>query len=365
MNRVLVIIKGLGRGGAEKLILDAAPHWDRSRFDYEVAYVLPYKDALVAPLRDAGIPVHCLSEADASNWARAMRRLVTTQEILLVHGHSPVASSVARVALPRSVRMVTTEHNVWQRYRRGTYWLNAITFPRNDHVFAVSDEVRASIAYPRPLRFRRIPPVETLYHGIDPGSLDRPTDDGVRREFGIPDEAPIVGSVANFKAHKGHEFLLRAAARVQRTIPGARFVFVGIGPLEQEIRQRARDLGLNGTVVFTGFRDDVPRLIRSFDVFALSSVYEGLPIALLEAMALGKPSVVTAAGGTPEVVQHGRHALVVPPKDPGALSEGIVTLLTDAGLRGRIGAAARERAADFDIRRAVRRMEQVYEELLA
>ncbi len=101
-----------------------------------------------------------------------------------------------------------------------------------------------------------------------------------------------------------------------------------------------------------------------FDVFVLPSDHEGLPLSLLEAMALGKPSVVTGVGGVPEVVRNGE-AIVVPPRDPEALTEGIATLLRDPSLRMRIGEAARRRAEDFDIRKAARRMEEVYQELLS
>ena len=104
--------------------------------------------------------------------------------------------------------------------------------------------------------------------------------------------------------------------------------------------------------------------MTAFDVLAVPSVYDGLSIALLEAMDLGVPPVLTRVGGNPEAVADGEHGLVVPPADPAALSGGIVALLRDADLRARLGRAARLRAADFDIRASVRRTEEVYEELL-
>src|SRR5919106_1742758 len=167
---ILLLIKGLGRGGAEQLLVDSAPRFDTDRFRYEVVYLLPWKNALVGDLQSAG---------------------------LLVHSHSPVSGVGARMALP-GIRMVSTEHNVWDRYHRATYWGNVLTFPRNDHVFAVSEEVRASVRYPRPLRFLRVPPVETLYHGVN---VDRVQSwdgvGGVREELGIPEGAPVMGTVGN------------------------------------------------------------------------------------------------------------------------------------------------------------------------
>jgi glycosyltransferase involved in cell wall biosynthesis len=365
---VLILIKGLGRGGAEQLLVSAARYVDSSRFEYGVAYLLPWKDALVGELKETGLPVHCLDGAKGPMWIGRLREFVHKHRIDLVHSHSPYAAVGARVGLGgrSGPRLVYTEHGVWDFYRPAIYWGNLLTFPRNDHVFAVSDYARTSIRYPNPLRFLRMPPIETLYHGLDPSVVRRwGSSEGVRQELGIGENVPIVGTVANFRPQKRHGLLLRAAAIVRRASPDVRFVLVGGGPLETKARREAKDLGLDGTVVFAGRRDDAPRVAAAFDVFVLPSGWEGLPIALLEAMALGRPVVVTRVAGSSEVVQHERNGLVVPPDDPPALAQGILSLLGDRHLRDRLGREARSRAADFDIRSAVRREEEVYEMLLS
>lgn len=367
MSRVLLLIKGLGRGGAEQLLVNAAPYVDAARFSYEVAYLLPWKDALVHDLEDAGMRVHCLNGARGVGWLARLGELLTQRRIDLVHVHSPYVAIGARLLLARRrrPRLVYTEHNPWERYHRATYLGNVLTYPRNDHVFAVSDQARRSIRYPRGLGRLRMPPVETLYHGSDPAAVARwGSGDGVREEFGISEDALVVGTVANFKAHKGYPTLLRAAVRVRDEVPDVRFVLVGQGPLEPEIRRLASELGLKDTVIFAGYREDVPRVAATFDAFVLASQHEGLSIALIEAMALGKPVVVTNAGGLAEVVEHQKEGLLVPAGDPVAVAQEIVALLSDSSLRHRLGAAARRRAADFDIRKAVRRIEEVYEALL-
>jgi glycosyltransferase involved in cell wall biosynthesis len=365
MGGVLILIKGLGRGGAEQLLASGAPYLDRERFRYRFAYLLPWKDSLVAELEAGGLPVDCLDGARGLGWVGRLRDLVRREGVDLVHVHSPVAAAAARTALGRC-RIVYTEHNVWSRYHPATWAANLATFPRNDHVFAVSEEVRASVRYPRPLRALPMPPLETLHHGLDQAAVAGwGSPDGVRAELGIAEDAPVVGNVANFKAAKDHPTLLRAAALVRERLPEVRFVLIGQGPLEPETRRLAADLGLDANVVFTGFRTDAHRLLAALDVFTLSSTYEGLPIALIEAMALGRPAVVTRVGGVPEVLADGAQGLLVPPRDPAALADGLLRLLGDPGLRARMGAAARRRAADFDIRKAVRRMEQVYADLLA
>jgi glycosyltransferase involved in cell wall biosynthesis len=367
MKRILHLIKGLARGGAEQILVSQAPYWDRGRFMYEVAYLLPDHNALVEDLEQSGLPVVCLDGTRGIGWIGRLGRLVREREVELVHCHSPYAAIGARLGLPRrsSARFVYTEHSVWDSYHRATYWGNLLTYTRNDHVFAVSEHVTASIRYPRPLRFLPMPRVETLHHGLDPAAVDHwRSSDGVRQEFGIPEDAPLIGTVANFRAWKGHAILLEAALQVREAFPHVRFLLVGHGPLEPEIRRQTRELGLESSVVFTGTRDDAPRVAGACDVFALPSLSEGLAIALIEAMALGRPAVVTRVGGLTEVVDHGEQGLVVAPGNPEMLAEAIVTLLKDPPLRRRLGAAARLRSAKFDIRNAVRRHEDVYAELL-
>jgi glycosyltransferase involved in cell wall biosynthesis len=366
-ERILILIKGLGRGGAEQILASAAPHLDRTSFDYEVAYLLPWKDALVKDLEDAGVPARCLNGSRGMAWVGGLRRVVSEGRFDLIHAHSPVAAAVARVGLGRrSPPIVYTEHNVWERYHPATYWANLLTFARNRQVFAVSDHVRDSIRYPVGLRRRSMPPVETLYHGIDQDSISAwARRNGVREELGIPADAPVVGTVANFKAHKRLDQLLRAVAIVRRGVPDVRLVLVGQGPLEGELRRLAFALDLDDRVVFTGFREDAPRVCSTFDVFALASEHEGLSIALIEALALGRPAVVTDVGGLAEVIEDGRQGYLVPVGRESALASRIVELLQDPELRARMGDEGRARAQTFDIRTSVRRMEHVYRELLS
>lgn len=365
MKRILILIKGLGRGGAEQLLASAAPYRDSSRFHYEVAYLLPWKDALAGELERAGVPVQCLEGSRGIGWVARLRALVRQGEFDLVHAHSPVAAAAARAALGRRPRIVYTEHNEWHRYRAATRWANLLTYSRNDHVFCVSRGVLGSVRYPAALRWMGMPPIEALHHGLDPAAVEGWQANGVRGDLGIPDGAPVVGTIANFKAHKGYHLLMEAAAAVRRDVPDARFVLVGQGPLLEDTRRRAAELGIGDAVVFAGYREDAPRVCAAFDVFAIASLNEGLSIALLEAMALGKPPVVTSVGGIPEVVRDQENGILVPPGDPAALAGGIVRLLSDPVLRSEMGEAARLRAADFDIRLAVRRMEAVYAELLS
>jgi glycosyltransferase involved in cell wall biosynthesis len=365
MRNILLLIKGLGRGGAEQILVSSARHGNRSEFRYRVAYLLPWKDSFVRELEDDEIPVTCLEGGTSMAWVGSLRRLVKEGDIDLVHAHSPVPAIGARLTLQPALPIVYTEHNVWERYHRATYWGNLLTYSRNRFVFAVSEHVRSSVRYPAGMRFLPMPVVETLYHGPEPASLDTAAWDGdPRSELGIPPRAPVVGSVGNLKHHKGHGYFLRAAVAVKESVPETHFIIVGAGPLEHELGRLAEDLGLGEAVTFTGYREDAIRIASCFDIFVLASLHEGLSLALIEAMSLGKPAVVTAVGGLPEVVEDGQNGFVVPAANPAMLAERIVTLLRDRELVDAFGSSAQRRAGAFQIGNAVKRIESVYGELL-
>lgn len=367
---VLWLTKGLGLGGVERLLSLAATHVDPARFHVEIAYLLPWKDAFVDQIRDAGVPVHCLGAARTADvrWVARLRRLVRSRDIALVHTHSPVPAVAARTCLGRSrPAIMHTEHNVWSRYRLPTYVTNTATYGRNAAVIAVSHGVADSVRRPAWAPWLSLPEVHTLHHGIDENLVRRGSTARAeaRRVLGLADDAPVVGTVANFTPKKDQRCLLVAARRLASSHPGLRLVLVGSGPLEEDLRSQVRRDDLSAQVVFTGSRDDVQRLLPAFDVFALSSLHEGLPISLLEAMAAGVPTVATRVGGIPEAMTDGREGVLVAPQDVDALAEAIGRLLDDPRLRARMGAAAVETAGRFSITRAVDATQDLYDAVLA
>jgi len=357
-RRVLWLAKGLGRGGAEQLLVNCARHVDRERYEVEVAYVLPWKDALVPALEAAGVRVHCLGGGPAALWPWRLRRLLAGRRYDLVHTHMPVPAVAARLLSygRRAPRLVHTEHNVWERYRPVTRWANALTYRRNAAVIAVSHAVAATIGRRRPGDW-----VTVVHHG--PDLADAPAGPSARAaaraELGLPADALVVGTVGNLTAKKDQATLLAAFGLLRREDPSAVLVLIGGGPLEAELRALAGE-----SVVFTGSRPDVPALLPGLDVFTLSSRQEGLPVALMEAMTSGLPSVVTRVGGMPEVLDDGVQGFLVPPGDPVALAAALGRLAADEGLRGRLGAAARDRSKSFDVAGAQRSIEQVYARVL-
>jgi glycosyltransferase involved in cell wall biosynthesis len=365
--RVLHLIKGLGPGGAERLLVSSARASDRGAFAVEVAFLLPWKTQFVADLEALGVPTHCLDAPRPQDprWCARLRAELLRERYDVVHLHSPLVAGLARLVvrtLPaaRRPRVVSTEHNVWSSHARATRELNTATFRLGDAWLAVSDEVRDSI--PRALRAR----VEVLVQGIvlDDAISTPEQRAAVRRELGIAPGELAIATVANFRATKAYPDLLATARTVVDHGVPARFVIVGQGPLEAEIRAQRDALGLTERVDLLGFRPDAIRVLTGCDLFLMSSHYEGYPVAIMEALAVGLPVVATEVGGVPGAVHNGVEGLLVPARRPDLLAGAIEALARDPERRAAMGDAAARKGRDYDIAHAVRRTEDIYRALV-
>jgi glycosyltransferase involved in cell wall biosynthesis len=366
--RVLWLTKGLGLGGAERLLTSVAAGIDPERFEVDVAYLLPWKDAFVAELERHGVRAVCLGARRTVDprWVLRLRSLLRRRRYAIVHTHSPVPAAAARMLARSPTRLVHTEHNVWDRYRWPTRAANAFTYTRNDVAIAVSDAVADSIAPPRWLPGKP-PPVETLLHGVDLAGVPRGVGarHAAREALGIEADAHVVGTVANFTPKKDHTGLLAAISQVREQVPGVVLLLVGSGPLEQDLRREVAERRLQDTVRFLGSRDDVPTLLPALDVFVLGSRFEGLPISLLEAMAAEVACVATRVGGIPEAITDGVQGRLVPPGEPTRLAAALTEMLGDDELRADLARAGLARvSAEFSIDRAVGRTQELYDQLL-
>jgi len=188
---------------------------------------------------------------------------------------------------------------------------------------------------------------------------------GLRAEWGVPADAPLVGAVGALVGHKAHADLLDAAALVLRQRPEAHFIILGEGPLRPALEAQARALGIQQRVYLPGERSDVPACLAEFDLFCMSSRMEGLGTAVLEAMAMRRPVASTDAGGLAEVVRDGENALVARAGDSAALAGCILRLLSDRALARRLAEAGRRTVeAEFSAGMMVERTLAVYREVL-
>jgi glycosyltransferase involved in cell wall biosynthesis len=359
--RILVLIKGLGVGGAEKLLSEGARYWDRERFEYHVGYALPWKDQLVDEIRALGFEVHLLGSKKGltPRVAGNIRRVVRDRGIDLVHAHSPTMGVIARIVSP--VPVVYTEHNVAESYRPPTRFFNRATYSRQRAVIAVSDAVAASVSTWRGPNVRVIP------NGVSV-SVDPAQTSAARSELGIADDSSLIVHVGNIRPGKGHEVLIAAAAILRERDRRLRWASIGGEKYEGDlarVRDRAAASGVGDDVQFLGRRADALGFVGAADVYVNPSEVEGLPVSILEAMALERPIVATAAGGVPSVIRDGETGVLVEPGDPQALADGVQRLLDDPALAKRLGAAARVLVEqEHGLEHMVRAVEAVYEEIL-
>lgn len=213
-------------------------------------------------------------------------------------------------------------------------------------LIAVSEQVQQTAIDTERVRPEK---VQVILNGVDlPPQNDEErahTRQKVRQELGLPPECPLLLTVGRLTEQKGHTYLLQAIPAVLESHPGAVFALAGEGPLQRELMAQAEQLGASRAVCLLGLRQDVPRLLQAADAFVLPSLWEGMAMALLEAMAAGLPVVVSDVEGISDLVTPQEDGLVVPPREPQALAGAINWLLGDAVLRMRLGEAAREKVA--------------------
>jgi glycosyltransferase involved in cell wall biosynthesis len=260
--------------------------------------------------------------------------------------------------------VVTTEHSLWDKMAVLLRVLNRVTAPRDQALLVVSQP--AYDALPPALQRR----AQVMVHGVDLArSRDRVARrdvlrQEVRAELDVPDGDLLALTVANLRTEKGYDVLLDAARLAADRGDRIRFAAVGRGPLKEELEARHRALGLGEQFRFLGQRDDALRLLAGADVFVLTSHHEGLPVALMEAMSVGRATVATAVGGVAHVLTDGEDALVVPPRRPDAVVDALERLQADPALREVLGRGALARGADFDIAATTARVEDVYRRLV-
>jgi glycosyltransferase involved in cell wall biosynthesis len=313
--------------------------------------------ALLRGLAGADLLLRDLPYArDVYRWARA-------RNVALIHHNNGFDASAVAVARRLGVPLVA--------YQRGDEWDSPRVrrlLPRVDRYIANSRATRQNLVSLGVDSSR----IVVIYPPVDLGRFDeRPGRHLSRSSLGIPDAAPCFGIVGMLLPWKGHRVFLQAARHVIDRLPEARAVIVGAGPpggadYEVELKQLAASLGISDRVLFLGFRTDVPAIIGTLDVVVHTSIDpEPFGRVIVEAMAMAKPVVASAAGGPTEIIEHGRTGFLVPPGEPPIFAERMLELLQDGGLATRIGAAGQlEVKRRFSADRHARLVEDVYLEVL-
>ncbi|HXG08792.1 MAG TPA: glycosyltransferase [Gemmataceae bacterium] len=355
-------------GGAEVLAARLARQLgDRFRF---VFVCLDELGELGRELRDEGFPVHLLGRRPGVDWRCVLRLAALLRrervDLLQPHQYTPFFYAITARLFYRRPAVLFTEHGRHQPDypRRKRMIANRLLLERRDRVVGVGEAVRQAL-----IVNEGIPPgrVQVIYNGIDlsafrNGYHDRPA---VRREMGVGEGDLVLLQVARLDYLKDHATAVRTIERVVRCRPDARLVLVGEGPEREAIERLVRAKGLEAHVRLLGLRSDIGRLLAAADVFLLTSISEGIPLTVIEAMAAGLPVVATRVGGMTEVVEEGVTALLAPAGDDVGLAEAILRLADKPALRRRMGQLGRERAgARFSESRMHAHYQRLYQEML-
>ena len=365
---MLHLITRLPVGGAERLLVDIARGLDARRFT-SIACCLQDRGELAAPLEAAGIAVHALGRMRTKrfDWGAvgALARLMREERIDIVHSHLYHANLYGRLAARRAhVPAIATVHNTYARRKFHRELLNRVLAWMSAKVIAVSEDVRRDL-----MRYDRIPAgkIAVVPNGIDVRRIETAlTREEARARLGLGAEAIALGCVARLEEQKGHRFLLEALRLLNDPRHGtARFraLLVGDGRLRAELEERADALGVAQWTSFLGTRHDIPEILKALDLCVMPSLWEGLSVAMLEAMAAGLPLVISDVSGVSQVVGDNQYGLKVPAGDAQALARAIGELAADPGRRRALGAAARERVvARFSSQAMLAELSRLYEE---
>ena len=357
---VVHIIDELPPDGAERLLVDVLRN--RSAVNRYTVVCLIRGGILADEIRDIGIPVVIIarrSKYDVTLLLR-LRRWLVDERADVVHTHLFTADTwgriAARLAGVRCVFSTVHSTNLWKsRLHRLIDWLLSRI---STVVIACSHEVGEVLAARDHLPRDRL---RVIANGIDLRRFSALPQVDIRQEFGIDASLPILAVIGRLHPAKGHEDLIPVLSRLASAGNGFVCLFIGEGELTQSLQKLVVDSGLERYVIFTGLRRDIPSLLGGIDIVVMPSRWEGLPMTLLEAMAMGRPVVASAVGGIPNVIENEVNGLLAAPGNADDLFRALERLIADTGLRERLGRVARENIIRrYDVSTTARAYEDLY-----
>jgi glycosyltransferase involved in cell wall biosynthesis len=350
--------------GVGRYFLYIIPIFDRSRFNI-VPCILRKEDALNKVFAENGIRIRFLGRGKFDPLTLLdFLKIIEEEQIDVMHLQAYGATTFGRIASAiTGVPAIVHSRDADPHYP----WYQVVP----DYVLARFTEKAIAVSrYTKDfsIRKRKIPADKTIvmYNPV-PLSRFQPLKDDeksrVRESLGIPADATVIGTVTRLYDVKGNEFLIRAAEQVLAEFPRAFFVIAGEGPLREDLEDLSRGLGIGGRVLFTGFYEDVPRLLSIFDIGVFPSLSEGCGTALLEAMVMGKAIVASAIGGPGELLVDKGTGRLVPAADASALSRAVLYLIRHPAEAERLARAAAEEGRKFDLYGYVKRLQDVYHQV--
>ena len=355
-----------GIGGFVRVLL---PHLDQQNYCWHVGALSGPGD-LQEEFRSLGASVVDFSDKQngSKNSIRRIRDYVVANRIRIIHSHSVRTTLAAAAAITgkRQPIHLATEHlfySPWDRRWGAAYTLlDRFSLYLPDHIVAISQRMYHQIVALPGLSPKRITIIRTA---VDCDAFYAPNQrDPCRSEFGMAPESPVIGYTGRLEKQKRLETLLKGFSLVLVRYPQARLMIVGEGSLSSKLKALANRLGISHAVIWTGFRQDIPRLLAVMDIYVLPSSNEGFAASMLEAMAAGKPVIVTDVGGAREVVTDGRKGILIPPGSASAIGTAIIDLLDHPGKRTALSQAGRTHVVqEFGVQRMVDAYQEVYQSL--
>ncbi|WP_300438024.1 glycosyltransferase [Christiangramia sp.] len=365
-TKILHIIKSLGRGGAEMLLPETLQLHNKDKFEFHYIYFLPWKDQMVEAIENAGGYVKCFPAKNNIELLLSVNKVVDyskKNKINLIHAHLPWSGFLARLVHKRTkIPVVYTEHNIQERYHKLTKALNRLSFNWQSMALGVSKDVSDSINSNIHVKI----PVKTLLNGVNTQKFSRDMNavKRIRDLYEIPENALVVGNVAVFRKQKDLRTWVKAFRLISDGRPGVYGLLVGSGPQEEEIRDLIKDLNIQN-LMLPGLQTDTIPYFSAMDIFMMSSEFEGLPVALLEAMSMECAVVSTKAGGVTEAVRNNKDGLLVDIGDVEALAENSLRLLNNKEELQCFKENARKRVVeDFSLLNMVQNLEVHYYNIL-
>jgi glycosyltransferase involved in cell wall biosynthesis len=369
-DKIVLFTETSGIGGAEKVLLDIAVNLNRELF--EVSVVLHRSRWLHEQLELHGIPVEIIPSKRA--WDLGfMRKFIEYCRKFgaqLIHSHLFGANLYASLAgMMLRIPVIATVHNEYIMPGSNVRHLdlkNLIVRKLAKKIVLVAEYMKKDYIEKGKYPASKL---KTIYNGIAIEDRFAAKEKHlIKEKLGFDKNDLLIGHVANFRTPKGHNYLIDAAALVIKKCPGTKFLLVGegTGELREHAEKQVNEYGLDDNVLFLGFRKDVGNLLKCFDIFVLSSISEGLPLSVVEAMGTGLPIVATDVGGLPELVQDGRNGRLVPARNSNELADALTILLQDKDLRVDMGNASREIAEQkFSIDNMIGQYQDLYREFLS
>lgn len=361
--KILHIIKSLGRGGAEVLLPETLKLHNQFKFEFHYIYFLPWKDQMVQAIQDAGGKISCFSSGNNLEMLRQYKKVITyceNNKIDIIHCHLPWSGFLGRMIYKRTgIPLIYTEHNIQERYHIATKWVNKLTFNSQSLAIGVSEDVTRSIKN----SINPGIPVKTILNGVNTKEFRRNQIEGekIKKQYDIPLNSIVIGNIAVFREQKALLNWVRAFKKIHEKHQGIYGVLVGAGPQEEEIKALLEELNLTSFVKLPGLQTNTVAYFSAMDIFMMSSAFEGLPIALLEAMSMNCAVVSTKAGGVVEVVRDNRDGLLCEVGDWETLAHKTIILADELEKRKKLQQAARERVEeDFSLLAMVDKLEEIY-----